>query len=202
VCDQQGLSVGLATSQRVDADLAAREIHLGADQAMAPRRRNWIAMPQEGREAVLVGTPQEDHRATQSCLQVQFPVAGKGLARRCRLDPRSRPFPAGGYKPLGVGHHVGQSREPEPSPDLALPTAVVALDVGLKAHLAGRHEHRRHPQRQTRSRDPAKCVRELVRPLKHRVVVELGVGGQSALAPVFQKRVERVFRDCSIGIGF
>src|SRR5262245_41509039 len=78
---------------------------------------------------------------------------------------------------------VRQTRVQEPRPDAQLPRAVVALNRGLEARFAGRHEHRHYLQAQAQSADPPDQVGVSMRALEDRVVVELGVARQAKLLP-------------------
>lgn len=68
-------------------------------------------------------------------------------------------------------------------PDLGLPQCVEALDRVLYPVLERRREHGDDAELQTQAGDAADGVRMLMRSLKHRVVVELSVAGQSVALP-------------------
>src|SRR3989442_258510 len=77
----------------------------------------------------------------------------------------------------------------KPSPHLGLPTAVKIFHGGLKPGLPRRSKHGGDVQAQAETADAPHRIRELVRPLKARIVIELGVSRQAEGAPMLQEGI-------------
>ena len=90
---QQRLVSGIASPQGIEADPAGIEVHLGADQAVRPRRIDLEVAAQQLDAAGRPGPPQVDDPAAGCRLEVQGPVLGERPARGAasiRAAARSR----------------------------------------------------------------------------------------------------------------
>src|SRR6202035_4596914 len=85
----QRLPGRLASAQAVETDLLPVQIHHGADQAMNPGLADAEVMAQKGDVPARVGAAQENNLSLE-LLEIEFPAAGDGRARRSGLDARGR----------------------------------------------------------------------------------------------------------------
>src|SRR5512135_399011 len=132
---QHGLDRRLLPTQGLEADLARVEIELRADQAVGPPRIDRIAPVQQPHRTGGVRASHEDDAAVRMGLQVQLPGRGEGATGRGRIDPLRAPGPHGSHEAVRLLPDLSRRREREPSPDLRLPQAIVALDHRLEARL-------------------------------------------------------------------
>src|SRR5262249_5422863 len=141
-----------------EADLVEVEIDLTADQAVGPDQAQPPGLAPQAQGAVAIAASGVDQPPAGSLVQLQLPVRREGPALGGGLDPR-RPMLAQGLhvtaRPLLQGLQVLVL---EPSPDPALPPAVVTLDHRLEAHLGRRYEHRHDVQAQAQADDPPQGV--------------------------------------------
>ena len=72
----------------------------------------------------------------------------------------------------------------EAGPDLGLPLSVVVFNRRLKTRLLRGHKHRHDAQTQTPAPHPANDIGMMMRTLKDRVIIKLGLGGQSLVTPM------------------
>jgi len=137
---------------------------------------------------MIVGTSEEDDLASGMSLKVLPPRLREGLSEGSGQDAFGGSGTGGGNELGGLILKSLKGPVVEASPDLGLPAAVVAFDGGLEASLAGWSEDGYHLQRQTKTGDTAEVIGILVGSLEPRVVVELGIAGQTDLEPVFDQR--------------
>jgi hypothetical protein len=71
---EERLSVGLGSTETVEADAVAVKGELTSDKAMAPVRIDREVMPEQRDAAVLAGSTNEDHVPVQRRLEVEPPV--------------------------------------------------------------------------------------------------------------------------------
>lgn len=183
----QGLVLWLSSSEGVEADGVGVEVDFTADEAMRPEWVDGEGTTKQANLTMIVGASEEDDLASRMSLKVLPPRLREGLSEGSGQD-------AFGGSGSGSGHELGglilkslKRSVVEASPDLGLPAAVIAFDGGLEAGLAGWSEDRYHLEGETKTGDTAEVVGILVGSLEPRVVVELGIAGQTDLAPVFDQ---------------
>ena len=172
---KQGLLGRSAAPQGKGTDAMLIEVDLAARQAVRPVGAHGEALAEQVGVASLTGATDEDHLPGERCVQVQLEVLGHRPARWSGFGGRVRAGAVGGDVAIRAVLQFGDTGHTVALPDLGLPQAVEAFDGVLHAVLQRRHEHRNDPQRQTQATDAAHRVSELVRPLKHSVVVILGI---------------------------
>jgi hypothetical protein len=83
---QEEVVVRILSSQGMKADLAFRQVDVGADQAISPDGTDVERVSQHFRLSLGIGFSDVDDGPFQRLLQVQTPVLGEGLARRSIFD--------------------------------------------------------------------------------------------------------------------
>src|SRR6267142_429643 len=170
-----GLTGRVLAPKDEEADLVVVEIDVTANQAIGPHLAELPCPPEQCHGAGAVASPQVNQPATRPFLQLERPAGGESSAVRSSLDP-CRPMLAQRLDVApGTSLQTFEVGVLEASPDAGLPPAVVALDHGLEAGFAWRHEHRHHTQAQAHTDDSSQGVRVAVRALEDHVVVELGI---------------------------
>ena len=76
----------ILSSQRMELDLMACQVDIGADEAVAPQGAQWERLPQHRRRTGCAGHAHEDHGSFQGLLQVGSPVLREGSPCGCVLD--------------------------------------------------------------------------------------------------------------------
>ena len=144
---QQRLLLRFASSQGIDFHLAFREVELDTHQSVDPSGCGFVGVAQHRDFAPFVGASHEVDHAFQGSLQVESPGLGERPATWSRFDPRCRTLVTGVDELPRLSFHATDLREVKALPDLGLPAAVEALDLGLESRFARRREDGRHPQR-------------------------------------------------------
>lgn len=165
------------------ADAVMIKVDFAAHQAMEPVLAYGKVLAEQVHVAVLVGAANEDHLSAKRRMQVDLKVLGHRSARRGRFGSLATTSSVRGDGGIRTCLQFAHTAHAVALPDLGLPQTVEALDAVLHPVLQRQHEHRNHPQRQTQATDAAHRVSELVRPLKHGVVVILGIRGQPVTLP-------------------
>src|SRR5947209_7205521 len=137
-----GLAGRVFAPKGEEADLVPVQIHVTANQTIGPDCADPPGLPQQRYLALGVGSTQVDQPTTRPVLQVQLPDRREYPAVRGRLDARHALLAQRLHMPAGMLLQVLEVGVLEARPDLGLPPAVVALDHGLEAALAWRHERR------------------------------------------------------------
>ena len=119
-------------------------------------------------------------------MQRKWPACGRTL-EACRVTKI-----AGGYPSARALLQIYDRRMLEASPDLRLPSTIEAFNSALEAGLAWRSKYGGDVKQQACTHDTTDNVRELMRPLKDRGIVELGIGGKTKLPPSTQKQLDNV----------
>ena len=107
-------------------------------------------------------------------------IAGRGGAAVRRAARRTR---AARTKRSDRAQRAARDSWWEAAPDFRLPASIEILDGVLKPVLA----HGRDAQAQAEPHDPAHDIAMLMRTLKARVIIELGIGGQPHGSPMGQQ---------------
>ena len=186
-CGEEGLVVGVTPAQRVEGGMMFGQIDFTADQAMNPDLGNRPVTSQQLDAARNIGAPQKDHAPTWMRLGIERPADRKRLPWRRVLAAQGATLPMMDDIPTGALLQRLQTGVTPAPPDLALPQAIEVLDQVLKSRFARGCKHRNDAERQAQAADAADGIRPLVRALKARVVVELRVSGQPALAPALEQ---------------
>jgi len=190
---EQWLICGIFAPQGVEADLVRAQIDLAAHQPMRPLWGDLEAVAQQVRAPGIIGAAQEDYRPPQGRMRVEPKRGREGPARWGLLPSGSAARAVGGNVTIAGRQQLREVLEPMALPNLGLPQPVEPLDGVLEAGLARGCEHRYDPQRQAQSAHPSHGVGKLVRPLKHRLVIKLGVVGQPQLLPAPAQATEHRF---------
>src|SRR2546422_864016 len=183
-----------SASKSVESHRVGGQINFDSNQAMEPGFIHQGGMTQQADLTRLGGAPQINQAPLRRLLQIQGPALGKRAARRGRLHALRPALPTRRHKARRAFLQLGQGMMLKARPDLGLPPAIVVFDHGLEAGLSRRRKHRRHLQAQAKPCYPAHGVRKLMRTLKDRVVVELGVVRQAAFPPMRNDHFHRYFR--------
>jgi hypothetical protein len=192
---EEGLEMGFAAPEGIEADLVGVEVDFAADEAVRPEGINGEGVSEQVDVAMVVGTSEEDDFPGMK-LKGWLPGMGEGLSERGVQKPFGGAGTGSSDELVGLTLKRLQGLMVEATPDLGLPAAVVAFDGGLEARLAGWREDRGHLEGQAQPGDSADVIGVLVSALEPGVVVELGVAGQTDLTPVFhQGDVRRFCRD-------
>jgi hypothetical protein len=184
---EQGLVLGLTSSEGVEADGVGVEVNHAADEAVRPERIDGEGVAEQADVATIVGSSEEDDLASGMSLWVLPPGLREGLSEGSGEDAFGGSGSCGGNEPGGLILKSLQGLVMEASPDLGLPTAVVAFDGSLEACLARWSEDGYHLQGEAKTGDTAEVIGILMGSLEPRVVVELGVARQADLTPVFDQ---------------
>jgi hypothetical protein len=184
---EQGLVLWLSSSEGVETDGVGVEVELATDEAVRPELVDGEGVAEQADLATIIGSSEEDDLACGMSLKVLPPRLGEGLPEGGCQDAFGGSGSCGGNESGGLILKSLQGVEMEASPDLGLPAAVVALDGGLEAGLARGSEDGGHLQGEAKTGDTAEVIGILMGSLEPRVVVELGVAGQTDLTPVFEQ---------------
>jgi hypothetical protein len=174
-------------AQRIEGDPFGVKINLGSHESMRPIRIDLESVPQQICLTLLCGPSQEDHFASKGILEVQFPVFGEGTPSWGTISPAQRPCTMGSYISVGLGFQGCQGIVMKTGPDFSLPACVQAFNGRLKSCLPRRGKDRYDAQAEAQARYPADRVFKLMRPLKTRVVIELGITGQAKHNPMLDQ---------------
>jgi hypothetical protein len=161
---------------------------------MSPKRIDLDRVRQEVDLPALGCPPHKDDLTAWMLLQIQLPRFGERPAWRrsseaCRGSHADR-----GHMALGSFGQGGERLVMKPSPHFPLPTTVPVFHTGLEPRFLHRGKHRHDVEAQTEPHHATDTVTVLVRPLKRRVVVELGVRREPKSAPVGGQPLDHVTR--------
>jgi len=163
-------------------------------QARSPKRLDLHRVPEEADVPARGCPPHEDDLTAWGLLQIQGPGFGERTAwRRGREACRGAP-PDRGHMAFGAFSQGCQRLVMKPGPDCPLPPTIPVFHTGLQPRLLHRGKHRHDVQAETAPHHTADTVTVLVRPLKRRVVVELGIGREPPSAPVCRPLLAHVAR--------
>ena len=132
---KQRLVGRIASSEAIEPHAPAGQVELAADEPMAPVAADLGVAADDLDVAIFIGSTNEHHGAGERLGQIESPVLGEGPTWRSRLDASGRHVAVGSFRETPAGW-MG-----EPTPDVSLPTPVVALDRGLEARFPRRGEH-------------------------------------------------------------
>lgn len=119
-------------------------------------------------------------------MQRKWPACGRTLEACCVTKT------AGGYPSVRALLKIYDRRMLEASPHLRLPSTIEAFNSVLEAGLAWRSKDGGDVKQQACTHDTTDHVRELMRLLKDRGIVELGIGRKTKLPPSTQKQLDNV----------
>jgi hypothetical protein len=191
---QQRLRGRFSPAERVKRNAVRVQIDLGSNQAVGPIRFHQEGPPHEMNLALLGGAAQEDHAPLQRSLQIGLPGGRKRATLRRSLHPLGSTLSVSRDVACRLQLQGGQRIMMKARPDLGLPATVEVLHSRLKPGLARRSKDGSDVQAQTETADATDGIRELVRPLKARVVIELSVSRQAEGAPMLQQSVSGSLR--------
>jgi len=184
---KQRLLGGYTSPQSTATDAMMIKVDLAAHQAMSPVGAHGKALAEQIRVAGLIGTAHEDHLSAKRRMQVEFEVRRHRDSRRGGVGGGLSAGTVRGDVTLRARLQFLETTHAVTLPDFGLPQGVEALDGVLHPVLQWRHEHRNDPQRQTQAAHAPHRVRELVRALKHGVIVKLRIGRQPIVLPTRQQ---------------
>lgn len=184
--DKQRLVMGLSAAESEAMNGLGAEVEFAADEAVLPLGVDLEAGCQEAGVASVIGAADEDGLGVGVVGEAfwrPLEAPGSGFLTLLGFEVMGEDKAGGAAAQLGGGGVV------EALPDFILPEAVEGLDLVLKAVLAGRSEDGGDAQSQTEEGDGAEAVGVVMGAVKAQVVVELGVGGQTVLAPMGQQGI-------------
>ena len=87
---EEEMVVRILSSQRMELDFVARQVDVGANQAVAPQGAQSVRVSEHRGRTGVAGHAHEDHGSFQGLLQVGSPVLREGSSRRGRpqCEPR------------------------------------------------------------------------------------------------------------------
>jgi hypothetical protein len=137
---QQGLAIGIAPAQCVEADLPVDKVDLAAHQSVAPMVANQEGSAEQMNVPVIVAAAHENHSPLERGIKVEFEASGKRTATWGALSPQGGLGAVSGDIPLGDGHKAFDIGAVVALPHLALPKGVKAFNGVLEPRLARRGE--------------------------------------------------------------
>ena len=140
------LYLGLPPPQGVAADGSSIQIDFAAHQSMRPQGIEQKGMAEQLDLSAIGGASQKEEATRGRGLQVQLPALGKGPTFGSRLDAPGSVLAASSHVLGRLGSQRLERLVMKAGPDLGLPSAIEALDGGLKARLAGRDKDGHHLQ--------------------------------------------------------
>src|SRR5262245_8711027 len=183
---QEWLVMGFTTAKRMEADRLSVELDIAANKPMRPPGVDRKGTAQQADGPGLRAAADEDDRSDRMGLQIRAPVGRERPPCGHRLDTDAGALAVGADIAPGTLLEGGERRVTEASPDLGLPAPVEVFDGCLESTLLRRREDGVTPP-QTGPHDAPETILAVVAALKDGVVVELGIGGQSELAPVLHR---------------
>jgi len=157
---------------------------LAADETMRPEWIEGKGMTEHGDRARIIGASEKHDAAAGRGLQVQLPPRRHGWTRGGGRETGRAAEARRGDEPIGAGVERRQRLVMEAAPDFRLPAPIEVLDGVLEPVLAWRCEDGDHTKTQTEAHDTAHHVPVLMRSLKARVIVKLGIRGKPHGSPV------------------
>ena len=167
--------VRLTATQTIELSAAGIEVNLASDEAMWPERIDWTGVTEHGHRAHIIGASEKDHASVWADLQIQAPRRRNGPSRRSGREAPDAAEASRRDEPTGTRLKSRQRLMMEAPPDFLLPAAIDIFDGVLEAVLTWRSEDRCHAETETQTHDAAHNIPVLMRPLKPRVIVELGI---------------------------
>jgi hypothetical protein len=185
------LIVRLMATQTIKLSAAGIEVHLAPDETMWPERIDGTDVTEHGNRAHIIGASEKDQAAVWADLQIQAPAGGDRPPRRRGCEALTAADASRGDEPIGTRVKSRQRLMMETAPDFLLPAAIDIFDGVLESVLTWRSEDGCHAETETQTHDAAHHIPVLMRPLKPRVIVELGIRWEADRLPMRQQRCHR-----------
>lgn len=190
---EKRLFEGALPAQCHEADLMCIQIHLAPNQPMKPGFTHKEIVSQEINPPSLVRAAHVNQPPSRLGSESEVPLFREGAAHGCPSNAHliSRTMRRDETVRLGLKGRKGFMMKT--APDGPLPATVETFNGSLKAGLSLRHEDRDDPELQTKARNGTEDILILVRPLKTRVVVELGVVREARATPMLDESLQHPF---------
>ena len=178
---------GFPPSQGEEPDPVMVKVEFSSHEPVTPAPSDRERPPENLGSARRVGSSQEEDVSPEGVVERRQGSRGKRPSGGSRIDSKSVSLVQGTEELVGATSESYQLGMVEAIPDGPFPTAVERLDRRLKSGFSRRREHRGDAEAEAPTNHATKDLREVVGSLEAGVVVELGVMGQTYIAPMIDQ---------------